>query len=302
MAGKEACLGCDKDAAAARNKEVDMANGALSRVNTNLNALQALNALKRINQSLSLHQTRLATGLRINSAEEDAAGWVIGKTLEARSRGLAVSVSNVGDAKNVLAIAEGGLSDVLDVLMTMKEKATQAASDTLGSSERAAIENELDDLAAEVDAIVNRTEFNGNKLIDGTYTGKSLQVGPEPGDTMTVGIAQNHTAASLSVADGNLDVDSAANSSIALSRINAAINTVNSSIRSLGSVQSRLSITESSLSSILVNTQAAMSRIMDADLASEQLESIKLQILQQTATSALAQANSSPQAILSLFR
>jgi len=295
MAGKEACLGCDKDAAAARNKEVDMANGALSRVNTNLNAL------KRINQSLSLPQTRLATGLRINSAEEDAAGWVIGKTLEARSRGLAVSVSNVGDAKNVLAIAEGGLSDVLDVLMTMKEKATQAASDTLGSSERAAIENELDDLASEVDAIVNRTEFNGNKLINGSYTNKSIQVGAETTDTMTVSISTNHGASNLRVADSDLAVDSAANSSTALASINAAISTVNSSIRSIGSLQARLSVNESSLSSISVNTAAAKSRIMDADLASEQLEAVKLQILQQTATSALAQANSSPQVVLSLF-
>jgi len=277
-------------------------SGSLTRVATNINAMQALNSLNTINSKLSMHQTRLSTGQRINAAEEDAAGWVIGKTLEARTRGLAVSISNVGDAKNVLGIAEGGLSDVLDVLMTMKEKATQAASDTLGSSERAAIENELDDLAAEVDAIVNRTEFNGNKLIDGTYVSKRLQVGAETTDSLTVSISQNHTASSLSVADASLDVDSAANSSIALSRINAAISTVNSSIRSIGSLQARLSVNESSLSSITVNTHAAMSRILDADLASEQLEAVKLQILQQTATSALAQANSGPQAILALFQ
>jgi len=274
---------------------------SLTRVNSNINAMQALNSLNSINSKLSMHQTRLSTGQRINVAEEDAAGWVIGKTLEARTRGLAVSISNVGDAKNVLGIAEGGLSDVLDVLMTMKEKATQAASDTLGSSERAAIENELDDLAAEVDAIVNRTEFNGNKLINGSYTNKSIQVGAETTDTMTVSISTNHGASTLHVADSDLAVDSAANSSTALASINAAISTVNSSIRSIGSLQARLSVNESSLSSISVNTAAAKSRIMDADLASEQLEAVKLQILQQTATSALAQANSSPQVVLSLF-
>ena len=274
---------------------------SLTRVNSNINAMQALNSLNNINGKLSMHQTRLSTGQRINAAEEDAAGWVIGKTLEARTRGLAVGISNVGDAKNVLGIAEGGLSDVLDVLMTMKEKATQAASDTLGTSERAAIENELDDLASEVDAIVNRTEFNGNKLINGAYTSKSIQVGAETTDTLTVSIGTNHGASSLKVGDSDLAVDSAANSSTALASINTAIGTVNSSIRSIGSLQARLSVNESSLSSISVNTAAAKSRIMDADLASEQLEAVKLQILQQTATSALAQANSSPQVVLSLF-
>jgi len=276
-------------------------SGSLTRVNTNVNAMQALNSLNSINSNLSTHQNRLSTGQRINSAEEDAAGWVIGKTLEARTRGLAVSISNVGDAKNVLGIAEGGLSDVLDVLMTMKEKVTQAASDTLGTSERAAIENELDDLASEVDAIVSRTEFNGNKLINGGYTSKTLQVGAETTDTMTVSISTNHGAGSLKVGDSDLAVDSAANSSTALASVNTAIGTVNSSIRSIGSLQARLSVNESSLSSISVNTAAAKSRIMDADLASEQLEAVKLQILQQTATSALAQANSAPQVVLSLF-
>ena len=274
----------------------------LTRVNTNIGALQALNSLKSVNAELGIRQLRLATGKRINSAEDDAAGWVIGKTLEARARGLAVALSNVGDAKNVLGIAEGGLSDILDVLTTMKEKATQAASDTLGATERAAIENQLDDLAAEVDAIVSRSTFNGNALLDGTYTSKSIQVGSSTTDTLVVGIAQDHAATDLAVADSDLTVDSAANASTALSSVNAAIATVNGSIRSLGSVQARLSVNESSLSSIIVNTQSAKSRVLDADLAAEQLEAVKLQILQQTATAALAQANASPQAILSLFR
>jgi len=276
--------------------------GDLTRIGTNVNAMSALNALNRINSELSMRQTRLSTGQRINSAEDDAAGWVIGKTLEARARGLGVALSNVGDAKNVLGIAEGGMDDILGVLMTMKDKITQAASDTLGTAERNAIENELDDLAAEVDAIVSRTQFNGNALIDGTYTSKSMQVGASTTDVLTVGVSQNHNASSLSVADSDLAVDTSANASTALGAVNTAIATVNSSIRSVGSLQARLSITESSVASIRVNTQAAKSRVLDADLAAEQLEAVKLQILQQTATAALAQANSSPQAVLSLFR
>jgi flagellin len=274
----------------------------LTRINTNVGAIQALNSLKSINTEFGIRQLRLATGKRINSAEDDAAGWVIGKTLEAKARGMAVALSNVGDAKNVLGIAEGGLSDILDVLTTMKEKITQAASDTLGSAERDAVENQLDDLASEIDAIVSRTEFNGVSLIDGTYTGKSFQVGSETTDVLSVGMSQDHAATDLAVADGDLVVDSAANASTALSSVNAAITTVNNSIRSLGSVQARLTINESSLATNITNTQAAKSRILDADMAMEQLEAVKLQILQQTATAALAQANSSPQAILALFR
>ena len=274
----------------------------LTRVNTNIGALQALQSLNKVNAALAERQLRLSTGMRLNSAEDDAAGWVIGKTLEARARGLAVALNNVGDAKNVLSIAEGGLNGVLDVLVVMKEKITQAASDTLGGSERDAIENQLDDLAAEIDAIVSRTQFNSNALLDGTYTNKSYQVGAGSTDTLTVSLSSDTRSAALNVADADLTVDSAANASTALGSINAAISTVNGSLRSIGSIQARLSVNESSLASVMVNTESAKSRILDADMASEQLEAVKLQILQQTATAALSQANSSPQAILSLFR
>jgi len=279
-----------------------MAGGDLSRIRTNVGALQALNALNQVNGELGMHQLRLATGMRINQAEDDAAGWVIGKSLEARSRGLTVALSNVGDAKNVLSIAEGGLNNILNVLLTMKEKSTQAASDTLGANEREAIENQLDDLASEIDSLVSQTTFNDQALIDGTYTGKSMQIGEGTTDTLTVNISQDHDATALSVADSDLVVDSAANASTAMASVNAAIDTVNNSIRSLGSLQARLSVKENALSAIISNTEAAKSRILDADLASEQLETVKLQILQQTATAALAQANTSPQAILALFR
>jgi len=191
---------------------------------------------------------------------------------------------------------------VLDVLVVMKEKITQSASDTLGASEREAIENQLDDLAAEIDSIVSRTQFNGNALIDGTYTNKSFQVGAETTDTLTISLSADNRAAALQVSDADLDVSSAAVASTALANVNNAIGIINNSIRSIGSIQARLSVNERSLASIMVNTEAAKSRILDADLASEQLEAVKLQILQQTATAALAQANASPQAILALFQ
>jgi flagellin len=274
--------------------------GDLSRINGNIQALQALNSLYKINGQLGTHQLRLATGKRINSAEDDAAGFVIGRTMQARIKGLAVSLSNVGDAKSMLSVAEGGLERILDILETMKEKATQAASDTLGTTERAAIESELDALAAEIDDIVDETSFNGVGLL--SSVSKTIQTGEATTDTLSVTVTgSGHKAASLGVADASIAVDTSANASIALGLINSAMNTVKSSISSIGSFQSRLSTKEATLSTAITNTEASRSRVMDADFAKEQLQALKLQIMQQTATASLAQANAAPQVVLSLF-
>jgi len=276
-------------------------SASLTRIATNVSALKALDALNQVNTELAMRQLRMATGSRINSAKEDAAGWVIGKGMEARAKGLAQALNNVGDAQSLLGVAEGGLQSILDILITMKAKVTQAASDTLGTEERNAVEAQLDDLAAEIDSIVDQTTYNDVALIDGTYTSKTIQIGSETTDTMSISITQNHTAASLGVADNDLSVDSATNASTALASVNAAIDTVNSTIRSVGSLAARLEFKAQALSAILANTEAAKSQILDADLAKEQLEAVKLQILQQTATAALASANVAPQAVLSLF-
>ncbi len=274
---------------------------SLTRVATNITALRSLDALNSINKDLSTRQLRMATGQKINSAKDDAAGWVIGKNMEARAKGLAQALDNVGDAQSLLGVAEGGLQSILDILITMKAKVTQAASDTLGTDERAAIESQLDDFASEIDSIVAQTTYNDVALIDGTYTSKSFQVGSETTDTVSLSLTDDHDAAALAVSDSDLEVDSAANASTALASVNAAIDTVNSTIRTVGAVANRLDFKAEALSSILANTEAAKSQILDADLAKEQLEAVKLQILQQTATAALAQANMAPQSVLSLF-
>ncbi|MFQ5706371.1 MAG: flagellin [bacterium] len=274
--------------------------GDLNRIGTNIQALQSLNSLNKINNQLGVRQLRLATGKRINSAEDDAAGFVIGRNLQARSKGLATALNNVGDAKSLLSIAEGGLNNILDILETMKEKATQAASDTLGSSERNAIEDELDALAAEIDDIVTETTFNGASLL--TSVNKTIQTGAETTDTLVISVtSQSHTAGALTVDDANITVSSSSFASDALSKINTAITTVKNSIASIGSYQSRLTTKESTLSTAITNTEASRSRIVDADFAKEQLESLKLQILQQTASASLTQANAAPQVVLSLF-
>ena len=275
---------------------------SLTRVNTNVGALNALNALNSINTELSKHQLRMATGKQINSAADDAAGWVIGKGMEARAGGLTQAVANVGDAQSMLGVAEGGLQNILDVLITMKQKVTQAANDTLGTNERAAIKSQLDDLASEIDSVVSQSTYNGQQLIDGSFKNKTLQIGSETTDTMTVSVSQKHTAASLAVSTSDLTVSSASSASTSLASVNAAIDKVNSSIRTVGSLSARLQVKSQALSQILTNTQAAQSQIMDADLAAEQLAAVKLQILQQTATAALSQANTAPQAVLQLFK
>ncbi len=280
-----------------------MGIGDFSRIGTNIAALEAQKSLNSISSKIAVNQLRLSTGKRINTAEDDAAGFIIGKGLETRVRGLTQALSNIGDAKNTLAVAEGGLQNILNILQTMKEKAVQSASDTLGASERSAIEAQLDDLSAEVDTIVNKdTTFNGVNLIDGTFTGKSTQVGANAGDVLQLSITGNHTSASLTISDASLDVSSATAASTAMARIDSAMAVVNNSIRSIGSIQARLTTKETTLSTAITNTEAAKSRILDADLAKEQLEVTKFQILQQTALVMLAQANAAPQNVLQLLQ
>ncbi len=286
-----------------------MSIGDSTRINTNIAALNSLNALKSINRILEKSQLRLATGSRINEVADDPAGYVISTRLNARSRGLSVALDNVGTAKNVLAIAEGGLLNISDILITMKEKITQAASDTLGSAERNAIKTELNQLTAEIDNIVNETTFNNNSLISGDYTGKSFQTGEGVDNSFTISITlQGTTTTGFSAAELNVDsanvsnnVFSASSAAIALGKIDSAIELVSDALQQIGAWSSRLTIKESTLSIAIVNTEATRSRISDADLAKEQLEATRALILQQTSTAQLAQSNITPQNILALF-
>ncbi len=280
-----------------------MAIGDSTRINTNIAAYNALNALKYVNKNLENSQLKLATGLRINQVADDPAGFVISKRLEARITGLTTALDNVGTAKNVLSIAEGGLLNIQDIMITMKEKVTQAKSDTMGTDERNAIKAELNELSSEIDDIVTETQFNGIALIDGTYTAKTYQTGEGTTNTMTFAISQDYTAATISVAAADVgnSVDTAANAATALGNVNTALDTINTGLQSIGATIARLSVKESTLSISITNSEATKSRILDADIAKEQLESTRLQILQQTATAQLAQANVIPQNVLALF-
>jgi flagellin len=274
----------------------------VTRINTNLQALSSLNALQRTNSLLGVRQLRLATGSQINRAEDDSAGYTIAKKLEARVRGQAKALQNIGDAKSMLTVAEGSLNSLMDILQSMKEKTVQAANDTMGTTERTAIKNELDALSAEIGEILGDTTFNGTSLFSSAGTSFTYQVNAENGDTFSASVASMAIGVTgMSVATGDLLVAGASTAGATLSRIDTAINTVSSALASIGDSQKRLSFKQENLQTSMVNYEAARSRIEDADFAREQMEILKLQILQQTGTAALAQANAGPQSILQLF-
>ena len=274
------------------------AYGDLGRINTNIGALNALNALNKVNTELSLRSLRLATGKRINSAADDPSGLTLSSTLNVRARKLAQSISNIGDASNVLSIAESGLSSINDILSTMSEKIIQAASDTQGTSERSAIFAELNNLGEEIDSITKQTQFNGVVLL--TSSMLTFQTGPDGVDFNTFAITSAFTSAALGIS--SLTVASQALASASLGSVSAAITSVKTALQQLGALLERFQIKAQNMSVAQLNVTAAASRIMDADLAAEQLQVSKLEILRSTSTSQLAAANGAPAQILQLFR
>jgi flagellin len=410
-----------------------MASNDLSRINTNIQAMNALNALNNVNSKLGVHQLRLATGKRINSAADDAAGFTIASKLDVKAKGLGTALDNIGSAKNLMTVAEGHLNNIKDILTEMKSKAQQAANGTLGTEERDAILNELTQFNSQIDAEVAQAKWADTSLLSGTAVSFQIGVGTSDNDALSFDVvgdtsASGFTSSDLSVdatatatitgetaiatsdlgattfsagtaqstigeaatghytvvvdytvatatdgtvglaiqvldSDGNaiavdddgvgtwtssttlattalaadavgeidfgngikidlgafgatstsgthvfsLDysqgnsVDSQSNAQNFMAQIDGAIDQVTEGLGYIGSMVNRLGFQEESLTVAKTNTEAAYSRIVDADMAWEQLESTKMMILQQTATAMLSQANMAPQSILSLF-
>jgi flagellin len=177
-----------------------MAQTDFTRIATNIGALNSLQSLRTINNKLGIHQQRLSTGKRINSAADDPAGLTIATKMLARSEGLKVSLDNIGDAKNMLSVAEAGLGKITDILVSMRSNAERAASDTLGSTERAAIASQLQSYAEQIDNIVAETKWNGVQLLDGTVN-KRFQTGADEGEFTNWTLSQEHTAGALNVSE-----------------------------------------------------------------------------------------------------
>jgi len=412
-----------------------MATADFSRIATNIGALNALQSMRNINAKLGIHQERLATGKRINSAMDDPAGLTIATKLNARSEGLKTALNNIGDAKNLLSVSESGLSRINDIVIQMRNKSEQAASDTLGIQERGAIVTQMKAYAAQIDDIVNQTTWNGTKLIDGNFNA-TFQTGADKNDTTSYDATQNvaagvgglniatqsagaatttadanslvtalstvatsnanlntattgsytlqvnygatsivaatvslldsngnavlidadnltttdavdtaitlaNTTAATSIdfgnglqvtiaafsvasasynatvsftASGNYDLKSAnvttalsGNSTAAdfsqyMADLDTSLGVVSGELSKVGALAGRLTFKEDQVSVAQINVESSYNRIMNADMAFEQLEATKYSILQQTAVTMLAQANMAPQGILSLFR
>jgi len=379
----------------------------VTRIRGNVGAMNALNSLKEINDQLAIHQTRLASGKQINSAADDPAGLSIATRMLSRSEGLKVALNNIGDSKNLLSVAESGMSNINDILVQMRNKAETGASDTMGDSERTAIKTQLEAYAAQINDIADQTKWNDTLLIGssnakplrlqtgvdkndfttldslgdmhatgsllnigtatktptlsstdahiGTMTatsavtagdysvsytydsasktvtaslldsageavGSSQSVDLTSGDdaaTFSNGLSVNFTASAFSAdittavktnlsvsssIDLGLDSADAAGYADYMDTIQSAIDTVNEHLSSIGAITGRLTFKEDQVTADQTNVEAAYNRIMNADMADEQVAASKYQILQQTATAMLAQANSAPQFLLSLFQ
>ncbi len=412
-----------------------MADNDVTRIAGNIGAMNALNALANINKQLSVHSTRLSTGKRINSAADDPAGLTIATKMLSRSEGLKQALSNIGDAKNLMAVAESGMGRLSDILIQMRNKAEAAASDTMGTTERSIVKDQLLAYAAQIDDVVSQTKWNGNKLIDGTAGTLKFQTGADEGETTDLSAISNMNSVSLGLVtsldsseatgtfDGSATVDATisgisaatagaarfANSGLGMeelstgtytvrlnlsgatstaslfdangntvlvdpdgadggvalgnavtftytsgtgrdvdfgnglkitigakalaagahaaqevtytktgtaqidatsnddyaaymTKVETAINQVNTNLSKIGALTSRLNFKEDQISTSQINVEASYNRIMNANMAEEQVNASKLLILQQTATAMLAQANAAPQFLLSLFK
>ena len=293
--------------------------GDLTRVGSNFHAQEAWTNLKKVNGAMSQIQSRLSTGKRINSAEDDTSGYALSKHLESRTRGLSQALENVGTAKNVLNIAEGGFQSQMSLLQTMKEKATQAADGSWSNEQRAAIHDQFNALRTEFDVISSDTLFNGNALFTANEmkfqvgAGENDQLGVTFGTSVASSVGEAGTDISVidlsyvdkTAHDAAEDPDAATTevfASAAITTLNDAIKSLAKSIQNVGDNNARLSSKEESLSLAISNTDATRSRIEDADFAKEQMEMMKLSVLQQTTLGSFAQANSSSQMVLALFQ
>jgi flagellin len=272
------------------------------RINTNPVSLRAQQNLSKAQGALAGNVERLSSGLRINRAGDDAAGSSISSKLSSDTRGLKQASRNTNDAISVIQTAEGAMNEVNGLLTRMRELAVQSANGgTMTSSERGYIDQEFQLLESEINRIVNVTEFNGQKLIDGSMSGGvSFQVGMNntSDDRIALSVADSDSTA-LGLNDDVLTSQTGAQN--AIDALDTAIQSVATSRGTLGTTQNRLTVTLSNLSNMHENLSAVNSRIKDVDVADESAQMTRNQILQQAGTAVLAQANSLPQSALSLI-
>ena len=267
-------------------------------IGTNIGALRASNASTSANLSLQQSMERLSTGKRINSARDDAAGLAISSSMTSQIQGMNQGIRNANDGISMAQSAEGSLGEVTNMLQRIRELAVQASNGIYSADDKVNIKAEVGQLQSQITDILTNTEFNGNKLFDGTAgtTGTvTIQTGANAVDTVDLDLAK----IDLTAATATTLFD---DPSAALATLTTAINTVSTSRATLGASQSRLTSVVNNLTSNVTNLTDARSRIEDADFSAETTSLAKSQILSQASTAMLAQANQSQQGVLSLLR
>ena len=270
------------------------------RINQNVMALNAWRNLNQTSFGISKTLERLSSGLRINRAADDAAGLAISEKMRTQVRGLNMAVKNSQDAISLIQTAEGALNETHAILQRMRELAVQAANDTNTDNDRQHIQDEIDQLLSEIDDIATRTQFNTRKLLDGSFatTVMVFHVGANTGETLELTIATLDTAA---LTLSGLSVTSQTGAEAAIASIDDAIEYVSTERSKLGAYQNRLEHKIANLNVAAENLTAAESRIRDADMAREMMNFVRDQILLQSGTAMLAQANAVPQTVLQLL-
>ena len=269
-------------------------------VNTNIGSLNAQRNLIKSQSALGKSMARLSSGLRINSAKDDAAGLAISNRMTSQVRGLNQAVRNANDGISLAQTAEGALAETTNLLQRMRELAVQSANGTNTTSDRSSLNAEFGQLQSEIDRIATNTKFNNTKILDGTFStaGMKFQVGADANQTIEVKIT---SAEQSTLGINSLGVDTSNKANTAITSIDTAIGKVDTMRGTLGAVQNRIESTISNLSNIAENLSAARSRILDADIAAETSSMTKNNILQQAGVSVLSQANQTPQLALSLI-
>lgn len=283
-------------------------------VNTNVNAAIAQNALVRNERSMNTAMERLSTGQRINSASDDAAGLAIGSRMTSQIRGLETGIRNANDAISMVATADGALVEVSNMLQRMRELALQASNGTTTEADRSYLSSEYANLLSEIDRIAENTQWNGTTILNHITAASSTfnyQVGANGGQTIAVDFGNmtdtvsgvfTDLKASHSVITSTTTASALTQGTSAVVSIDSAITSVNSQRATFGAAMNQLTYAVDNLSNVKVNSEAARSRILDTDYATETSELARTQIIQQAGTAMLAQANQLPQTVLSLLQ
>lgn len=267
-------------------------------VNTNVMSINSQRNLSNSTNDLSTSFQRLSSGLRINSAADDAAGLQIGTRLQAQTSGLDQAARNANDGISVAQTAEGALDETTNMLQRMRVLSIQSANGSNSASDRQALNKEFTELKSEIDRVASDTTFGGVEVLDGNYD-VDFQVGADANQTIGLKVTTTMDQTGLSLTA--IDIDTASEAQAAITAIDNALSTVNGVRADLGAKQNRFSSTIRNLENVSENVSASKSRIMDADFAKESASLARNQVLQQASSSMLAQANQQPQIALSLL-